>query len=42
MKALVAKGDCAGARSSLATFKAFPVKAEAKAQAEASVGTCRK
>jgi predicted Zn-dependent protease len=42
-KALVAKGDCPGAKASLAKFKALPgVKPEAKAQADAIAASCHK
>ena len=42
MKALVAKGDCGGAKSANASFKALPVKTEAKQQADAILATCAK
>jgi predicted Zn-dependent protease len=42
MKALVAKGDCAGAKSANASFKALPVKPEAKQSADAILATCKK
>ena len=41
MKALVAKGDCAARPSGeAASFKALPVKPEAKQQADAILATC--
>ena len=41
-KALVAKGDCGGAKAALAQFEALPgVKPEAKKQAEAIAASCR-
>ena len=41
VKALVAKGDCAGAKKALGSFEALPgLKPEAKQQAEAIVGSC--
>jgi predicted Zn-dependent protease len=42
MKALVAKGDCGGAKGANASFKALPVKPEAKQQADAILATCKK
>ena len=40
-KALVAKGDCAGAQAELAKFRALPgVKPEAKAQADIIAKSC--
>ncbi len=42
MKALVAKGDCGAAKSANASFKALPVKPEAKQQADAILATCKK
>jgi len=42
MKALVAKGDCRAAKSANASFKALPVKPEAKQQADAILATCKK
>jgi predicted Zn-dependent protease len=42
MKALVAKGDCGAAKGANASFKALPVKPEAKQQADAILATCKK
>jgi tetratricopeptide (TPR) repeat protein len=42
MKVLVAKGDCADAKSELARFKGLGVKPEAQKQADAIVATCKK
>src|SRR4030095_15141020 len=42
MKALVAKGDCGGAKSANASFKALPVKPEAKTQGDALPATSKK
>jgi predicted Zn-dependent protease len=42
MKVLVAKGDCAEAKSELGRFKGLGVKPEAQKQADAIVASCKK